>query len=169
MFATHFGSSWSPYSTLCAAAGAPPSALHLALLALLCSSKSCAPRRFSKRSCYRYRVDVLLKSSKCQSNYLFLPLFCSAVGAIHLLLKKHLCVFAHESWQQPSPSSCARQQSCHRLRDQFLSFYVSLLALVAELNCRCFLCTRCSTEKWCPDEQGRDSRDWVGPPTWERA
>ena len=24
-------------------------------------------------------------------------------------------------------------------------------------------------EMWCPDEIGRDSWDWVGPPAWERA
>ena len=45
---------------------------------------------------------------------------------------------------------------------------VSLLALVSEFNERCFLRSRCSMEMWCPDEIVRDSRDWVGPPTWER-
>ena len=24
-------------------------------------------------------------------------------------------------------------------------------------------------EMWCPDDTGRDSWDWVGPPAWERA
>ena len=24
-------------------------------------------------------------------------------------------------------------------------------------------------EMWCPDDIGRDSWDWVGPPAWERA
>ena len=24
-------------------------------------------------------------------------------------------------------------------------------------------------EMWCPDDKGRDSWDWVGPPAWERA
>ena len=24
-------------------------------------------------------------------------------------------------------------------------------------------------EMWCPDDMGRDSWDWVGPPAWERA
>ena len=24
-------------------------------------------------------------------------------------------------------------------------------------------------EMWCPDDVGRDSWDWVGPPPWERA
>ena len=32
-----------------------------------------------------------------------------------------------------------------------------------------FLRSRCSMEMWCPDEKGRDSWDWVGPPAWERA
>ena len=45
--------------------------------------------------------------------------------------------------------------------------YVLLLALVSEFNC--FLRRRCSVEMWCPDDIGRDSWDWVGPPTWERA
>ena len=44
---------------------------------------------------------------------------------------------------------------------------VLLLALVSEFNC--FLRTRCSMEMWCPDDIGRDSWDWVGPPAWERA
>ena len=49
-----------------------------------------------------------------------------------------------------------------------LSFkYVLLLALVSEFNC--FLRSRCSMEMWCPDDTGRDSWDWVGPPAWGRA
>ena len=44
---------------------------------------------------------------------------------------------------------------------------VLLLALVSEFNC--FLRSRCSMEMWCPDDIGRDSWDWVGPPAWERA
>ena len=43
--------------------------------------------------------------------------------------------------------------------------YVSLLATVSEINCGCFLRSRCSTQMWCPDDIGRDSLDWVGPPT----
>ena len=46
---------------------------------------------------------------------------------------------------------------------------VSSQALVAEFNYRCFICSRCSMEMWCPDDMGRDSWDWVGPPTWKRA
>ena len=42
-----------------------------------------------------------------------------------------------------------------------------MLALVSEFNC--FLRSRCSMEMWCPDDIGRDSWDWVGPPTWGRA
>ena len=45
--------------------------------------------------------------------------------------------------------------------------YVLMLALVSEFNC--FLRSRCSMEMWCPDDLGRDSWDWVGPPAWERA
>ena len=51
----------------------------------------------------------------------------------------------------------------------FLVFfkYVLLLALVSEFNC--LLRSRYSMEMWCPDDVGRDSWDWVVPPTWERA
>ena len=42
-----------------------------------------------------------------------------------------------------------------------------MLALVSEFNC--FLRSRCSMEMWCPDDIGRDSWDWVGPPSWGRA
>ena len=42
--------------------------------------------------------------------------------------------------------------------------YFLLLALVSEFNC--FLRSRCFTEMWCPDDTGRDSWDWVGPPAW---
>ena len=45
--------------------------------------------------------------------------------------------------------------------------YFSLLASVSEFNC--FLRSRCSMEMWCPDDIGRDSWDWVGPPAWGRA
>ena len=45
--------------------------------------------------------------------------------------------------------------------------YVLLLAFVPEFNC--FLRSRCSMEMWCPDDIGRDSWDWVGPPAWGRA
>ena len=55
----------------------------------------------------------------------------------------------------------------------FFSFFLFffqiffLLALVSEFNC--FLRGRCSMEMWCPDDIGRDSWDWVGPPAWVRA
>ena len=56
----------------------------------------------------------------------------------------------------------------------FLSFflyfgrkYFLLLASVSEFNC--FLRSRCSMDMWCPDDIGRDSWDWVGPPAWGRA
>ena len=45
--------------------------------------------------------------------------------------------------------------------------YVLLQALVSEFNC--FLRCRCSMEMWCPDDMGRESWDWVGPPAWVRA
>ena len=45
--------------------------------------------------------------------------------------------------------------------------YFLLLALESEFNC--FLRSRCSMEMWCPDDIGRDSWDWVGPPAWVRA
>ena len=42
-----------------------------------------------------------------------------------------------------------------------------MLASVSEFDC--FLRSRCSMEMWCPDDMGRDSWDWVGPPAWVRA
>ena len=45
--------------------------------------------------------------------------------------------------------------------------YVLLLALVSEFNF--LLRSRCSMEMWCPDDIGRDSWDWVGPPACGRA
>ena len=48
-------------------------------------------------------------------------------------------------------------------------FFFSLPAFVLGINKRCFLRRRCSMEMWCPDDIGRDSWDWVGPPAWERA
>ena len=49
----------------------------------------------------------------------------------------------------------------------FLSIFFLLLALVSEFDC--FLRSRCSMEMWCPDDIGRDSWDWVGPPARGRA
>ena len=55
-------------------------------------------------------------------------------------------------------------------KKKFLLFFLYffqiflLLALVSEFNC--FLRSRCSMEMWCPDNIGRDSWDWVGPPAW---
>ena len=45
--------------------------------------------------------------------------------------------------------------------------YFLLLALASEFNC--FLRSRCSMEMWCPDDIGRDSWEWVGPPALGRA
>ena len=44
----------------------------------------------------------------------------------------------------------------------FLCFYfsftfISLLAYVSVFGCRCFLCSRCSMEMWCPYDTGRES------------
>ena len=44
-----------------------------------------------------------------------------------------------------------------------------LLAFVIGFYKRCFLCSRCSMEMWCPDDLERDSWDWAGPLAWERA
>ena len=45
--------------------------------------------------------------------------------------------------------------------------YFLFRALVSEFNC--FFHSRCSMKMWCPDDVGRDSWDWVGPPAWRRA
>ena len=37
-----------------------------------------------------------------------------------------------------------------------------MLALVSEF--KCFLRSRCSMEMWGPEDIGRESWDWVGPP-----
>ena len=42
-----------------------------------------------------------------------------------------------------------------------------MLELASEFDC--LLRSRCSMEMWCPDDTGRDSWDWVGPPAWRRA
>ena len=47
--------------------------------------------------------------------------------------------------------------------------YMPLPAFVLGFYKRCFLRSRCSMEVWCPDDTGRDSWDWVGPPAQERA
>ena len=50
----------------------------------------------------------------------------------------------------------------------FLLFvlYMPLLAFVCiGFNKGCFLRSRCSNGMWCPDDMGRESWDWVGPPT----
>ena len=60
-----------------------------------------------------------------------------------------------------------------RRKSFFFSFscisfkYFLLLALVSEFSC--FLRSGCSMGMWCPDDIGRDSWDWVGPPAWVRA
>ena len=42
-------------------------------------------------------------------------------------------------------------------------FFLQYQSLTIDVSCRCFM------EMWCPDDIGRDSWDWVAPPTWERA
>ena len=61
---------------------------------------------------------------------------------------------------------CTGEGPCFHV---FSFFHVSLLALVSEFNFRCFLRDRCSMEIWFPDDMGRESWGWVGPPSWERA
>ena len=50
----------------------------------------------------------------------------------------------------------------------FLYLFFSFLAFVLGFK-NVSLRSRCSMEMWCPDDIGRDSWDWVGPPPWERA
>ena len=60
-----------------------------------------------------------------------------------------------------------------RRKSFFFSFFLYFLEifLIAGVSIRvnCFLRSRCSMEMWCPDDIGRDSWDWVGPPAWGRA
>ena len=56
----------------------------------------------------------------------------------------------------------------------FISFFLYFfeICIIAGIGIRVFNCllrSRCSMEMWCPDDIGRDSWDWVGPPAWERA
>ena len=51
----------------------------------------------------------------------------------------------------------------------FSLFAFSFLAFVSGFTKRCFLHSGCSMEMWCPDDIGRDSWDWVGPPARETA
>ena len=51
----------------------------------------------------------------------------------------------------------------------FLYFFQIFLLVASVLEFNCFLRSRCTMEMWCPDDIGRDSWDWVGPPAWGRA
>ena len=54
----------------------------------------------------------------------------------------------------------------------FFSFFLYFFQIfsIAGVSIRvCFLRSRCSMEMWCPDDVGRDSWDWVGPPARGRA
>ena len=54
----------------------------------------------------------------------------------------------------------------------FLFFFVKkcfIAGICIRVLKKSFLRSRCSMEMWCPDDTGRDSWDWVGPPAWGRA
>ena len=51
----------------------------------------------------------------------------------------------------------------------FLYFFQIFFIAGVSIRVDCFLRSRCSMEMWCPDDIGRDSWDWVGPPAWGRA
>ena len=76
------------------------------------------------------------------------------------------CAETEEGLERPKEMSPSQYRSRENVSFPFFK-YVSLLASVSEFYC--FLPCRCSMEMWCPDDIGRDSWDWVGPPTWERA
>ena len=92
-------------------------------------------------------------------SFFILSFFLWICSSLFFFLSSHIFPFLFFLWKKASSFfSCI----------SFLK-YVSLLALVSEFNCWCFLRSRCPTEMWCPDDTGRASCDWVGPPTWERA
>ena len=70
------------------------------------------------------------------------------------------------SFLQISLFFCFLEKLCFVLL--FFSVYMPLLAFVLGFTKICFLHSRCSVEMWCLDDIGRDSWDWVAPPTWER-
>ena len=73
--------------------------------------------------------------------------------------KAHLRVTARPWLNAPAiPLFLVEQKVSSFVFFSCLSFkHISLLALVSEFNCRCFLRGRCSMEMWCPDEIGRDT------------
>ena len=84
----------------------------------------------------------------------FFSFFCSFLHFLIFLMFFHFFIFSKEKVS-------SFLFSC-------ISFnYFLLLAFVSEFNC--FLRSRCSMEMWCPNDIGRDSWDWVGPPAWGRA
>ena len=99
--------------------------------------------------------------------FLFFLLFCSPFSCFfhfsHFLF--FIFCFVHVFH---FPCSFFLKQKVSSFLFSCVSFkYVLLLALASEFNC--FLRGRCSMEMWYPDDIGRDSWDWVGPPAWERA
>ena len=90
------------------------------------------------------------------SCFLFFHFFIIFCSFLHLLIFQRFSFFIF-----PKKKVSSFLFSC-------ISFkYFLLLALVSEFNC--FLRSRCSMEMWCPDDTGRESWDWVGPPAWVRA
>ena len=57
----------------------------------------------------------------------------------------------------------------HAGADSSTQKYAAANIFVLGFKKRCFVRSPCSMEMWCPDDMGRDSCDWVGPPTPERA
>ena len=102
---------------------------------------------------------------------------CDIFFGLNDFLLKFLIFFLFE------PSRWGKKKTLRRLLLYFSHFFskkkflllfffvflsnMFLLATVSEFNC--FLRSRCSMEMWCPDDIGRDSCDWVGPPAWGRA
>ena len=90
------------------------------------------------------------------------------LGVSHLRLTSLSCFFFYVSLNKFNFLS---RLGRYPLKAFFFVFFflkkMPLVAPVSEFNC--FLRSRCSVEMWCPDDIGRDSRDWVGPLAWGRA
>ena len=104
------------------------------------------------------------------SYFFFLPFFCLFSSFLFLSFFVFFCSFLHFLIFSCFSFSFLifSEEKVSAFLFSCISFkYFFLLASVSEFNC--FLRSRCSMEMWCPDDIGRDSWDWVGPPAWGRA
>ena len=117
-------------------------------------SFSFSDRRQNRKKHYREVLTIKMKTFLCEKSFLG-PSMDRGFGMDHVRVTPAFMFFI--SFFHFSFLSCTSFK------------YVSLLAFVSKFDKRCFLYNRCSMVMWCLDDTGRDSWDWVGPPTQERA